>query len=92
MTKQYDNELKGVLFKNAEKEKDTHPDYRGDCQIEGVSYFMDAWINTAESGRNYMSFRFKKKEKQGTKPAAKTTTAKPAAKSGSDGMDDDIPF
>lgn len=94
MTKQYDNELKGVLFKNADKQTDTHADYRGDCQIEGVSYFMDAWLNTSESGRKYMSFRFKKKEKQQvTAPAAsKPAASKASTGTGFDDMDDDIPF
>lgn len=85
MTKQYDNNLKGVLFKNDEKEEDTHPDYRGSATIDGVDFFLDAWINTAESGRRYMGLRFKKKEKQSSKPAAKT------APRGRD-ADDDIPF
>lgn len=93
MTKTYDNELKGVLFKNEDKEQDSHPDYRGNAQIEGIGYFMDAWINTAESGRKYMSFRFKKKEKQASAPAGKPAASKTAKTStGFDDMDDDIPF
>lgn len=93
----YDNELKGVLFKNTEKEKETQPDYRGDAQIDGVSYFMDAWINTAESGRKYMSVKFKAKEKQPTRqaaPAQRAPASKPTAKTGTgfDDMDSDCPF
>ena len=90
MTKQYDNELKGVLFKNEDKQSDKHPDYRGDCTIEGVAYFMDAWLNTAESGRKYMSFRFKRKDKQGTSVPVKTQAGKVERRSTD--MDDDIPF
>lgn len=70
MSKTYDNELKGVLFKNDEKEEgSSHPDYKGSATVEGVDYFMDVWVNTADSGRRYMSVKFKAKTKQATKPA-----------------------
>lgn len=66
MTKQYDNELKGALFKNDEKQDgDTSADYKGSATIGGVDYFMDAWINVAQSGRKYLSVKFKAKQKQG---------------------------
>ena len=45
------------------KKEDTHADYRGTATIGGVEYFMDAWINTADSGRKYMSVKFKSKQK-----------------------------
>lgn len=76
MNKKFDNELKGVLFKNDDKETDKHPDYKGSATIEGVDYFMDAWINTADSGRKYMSFRFKQKGK----PKAAEPTRRAAAR------------
>jgi uncharacterized protein (DUF736 family) len=89
MSKQYDNELRGRLFKNDDKQKDTHPDYRGDCQIDGISYFMDAWLKEAQSGRKYMSFSFKKKEKPSSAaPAPQKAAAAPKF----DDMDDSIPF
>ncbi len=74
----------GSLFKNTEKESDKHPDYNGSANVDGVEYFMDAWINEAESGRKYMSFRFKKKEKQGSAPAKGASRSRD--------MDDDISF
>jgi len=88
----YDNNQKGVLFKNDKKETDKHPDYTGSATIEGVEYFMDAWLNVAESGRKYMAFKFKAKTKQG---AQDRPAAKPAAKpnpTGFDNMDDDVPW
>ncbi len=89
----YDNELRGVLFKNKDKaEGDSKPEYTGNAQIEGVDYFMDAWINTSDSGRKYMSVKFKAKQKQATPPAP--VASKPVAKTGGrfDDMDNDIPF
>ncbi len=72
MAKTYDNEKRGVLFKNDDKTDERAPDYSGNATIEGQDYFMDAWINTAESGRKYMSFRFKaktaKKQSKGDAP------------------------
>lgn len=84
----YDNNFKGVFFKNDKKETDQHPDYTGSAQVDGVEYFMDAWINTADSGRKYMSVKFKPKQKQS--PAQKPAAKRPNA--GFDGMPDDAPF
>lgn len=53
----------GSLFKNSNKEKDTHPDYTGEANVNGVLYFMDAWIKEGTGGK-WMSFSFKKKQKQ----------------------------
>jgi len=55
----------GSLFKNEKREKDTHAQYRGEAVIDGVSYFMDAWVNeTKATGKKYFSIKFKKKNKQ----------------------------
>ncbi len=56
----------GSLFSNKDKpdQRENGPDYSGSALIEGVDFFMDAWIKTAESGRKWMSFSFKPKTKQ----------------------------
>lgn len=59
----------GSMFRNDRKEKDTHPDYKGSALIDGVEYWMDAWIKTSKDGRKFMSFAFKPKaEAQSTPP------------------------
>lgn len=79
---EYDNELRGSLFRNDRKEKDTHPDYTGSCQIDGVEYYMNAWIRESKAGKKYFSFSFKAKDA----PAqANTVTI-------TDDLDDDLPF
>jgi hypothetical protein len=84
----YNNDLRGVLFKNEDKKSDKHPDYKGNCEIQGVEYWLSAWIKTAESGRKYMSLSFEGKQKQdGQKPKKQE---KPAT--GFDDMNDDIPW
>lgn len=52
----------GSLFKNDRKEADTHPEYKGTALINGVEYWMDAWINESSSGAKYMSLKFKAKQ------------------------------
>ena len=73
----------GALFKNDRKERPSHPDYRGDCEINGEKFWIAAWIKKSEKdGRTYMSLAFRPKEEQ-AKPKPKTPTITDA---------DDIPF
>ena len=62
MSGQYDNNMSGALFKNEDKQQDSHPDYRGNAEIDGKQFWVDAWIATAkQSGKKYMRLRFKPK-------------------------------
>jgi len=47
-------EGQGALFKNTEKQKPTHPDYKGDVTIGGAKYWLSAWIKDGKNGK-YMS-------------------------------------
>ena len=51
----YDNTNKGVLFKNKKKETDNHPDYNGSINVDGIDYWLSAWINKDKDGNSYMS-------------------------------------
>lgn len=88
MTKQFDNNMRGVLFKNENKragKKDA--DYRGQCEIDRKPFWIDAWINESnKDGKKYMSLRFNPKlaKDQGAVPHKEPE--KP------DGFSDDIPF
>lgn len=62
MSKFEQRDLSGSLFKNEDKQSDNHPDYKGDCIIDGQSMWVSAWIKTAQSGRKYMSLAFKPKQ------------------------------
>lgn len=53
----------GVLFKAKEKRSDRSPDYSGTANVDGVEYFMDAWLKDGQAGK-FMSFSFKRKERQ----------------------------
>ena len=77
-------ELSGSLFKNQKKEKDTHPNATGSCLIDGVEYWISAWVKEDKNGNKWQSLAFKRKEE---KPAEKPR------KGGSfSEMDSDIPF
>ena len=87
---QYDNTNRGVLFKNDRKAKDSHPDYTGSLNVDGVEHFLDAWIREGKSGK-FMSVSVKRKDKQGgtSRPPAPA----PAPRGGGSSFpDDDGPF
>lgn len=82
---QYDNNLTGVLFKNDKGDNEKRPDYKGSAEIEGVQYWVSAWIKEGAKGK-FMSMKYERKEQQQSAP-------KPApAPQAPDAFDDDIPF
>ena len=79
---EYDNNLSGVLFKNDKEGNESRPDYRGKCEIEGVEYFISAWIRTPKKGGDkFMSLSFKPKEQN-----YEASIPEPAP------IDDSVPF
>jgi hypothetical protein len=69
----FDNELKGVLFKNDRKESDEDRDYSGSAAINGREYWLSGWKKRSKSGTPFLSLSFKPKE-------APAETSKPKAK------------
>jgi uncharacterized protein (DUF736 family) len=78
-------DLTGSLFKNDRKETDSHPDYKGSALLNGVDHWVDAWINTSNSGTKYMSLKFKPKNADQSGSYARQEPA------GGD-LDDSVPF
>ena len=58
---EYDNS--GALFKNDRKEKESHPDYRGDITVDGTKYWLSAWIKDGKKGK-FMSLSVQPKEEK----------------------------
>lgn len=83
----YDNTNRWTLNKNDRKEKDTHPDYKGSINVNGVDYWLDGWIKDGANGK-FISGSLKPKDAVGN--GAQQTRAQPAAFDTD--LDDDVPF
>ena len=83
----YDNNLRGMLFKNVEKATEKHPDYSGSCEINGQEYFMDGWLAMSKSHKPFLSIRFKPKTRRVPAPPPMPPPSKAAA-----GWDEPAPF
>jgi uncharacterized protein (DUF736 family) len=55
----YDNTNRGALFRNNDKTEETHPDYRGRLNVDGVDLWISAWLKTSKNGMKYMSLSVK---------------------------------
>ena len=67
----FDNELRGVLFKNdrrREGKKDPH--YTGSCEVGGMEYWMAGWKKKSKDGDVYVSLSFSVKDKESRKGKA----------------------
>jgi uncharacterized protein (DUF736 family) len=78
----FDNTNRGALFRNARRESEKHPDYRGTLNVGGTDYWLSAWLKTSKTGEKYLSVSVQAKDD--------AQPAKPSREPGSD--DDAIPF
>ena len=74
----------GSLFKNKDKTEDTQPDYNGSFNIDGVEYWINAWVRDSKTGQKYFSLS--------VKPKAQGRKLPPAQHEVPRGMDNDLPF
>ena len=63
----YDNTNSGILTRNDKGENPSRPDYRGSINVDGVDYWLSAWIKegrpgTKLEGQKYMSLSVQPKE------------------------------
>jgi uncharacterized protein (DUF736 family) len=87
----------GSLFKNARKEKDTHPDYNGSVRINGVDMWISSWLKKDKNGNTYMSLSFKPKEGNPVRGLAddlrsNSPQAPARGRAPANDIDDSIPF
>jgi hypothetical protein len=76
--KKFDDTNHGALFKNTEKENPKHADYRGEINVNGEQFWINAWLRTSKKGTKFLSLSVKPKA-----ASAKTRTEE---------MADKIPF
>lgn len=57
------NDNSGALFANDKREKDNHPTHTGSATIDGVDYWVSAWVKE-KNGRKYFSMSYKPKEQR----------------------------
>jgi hypothetical protein len=72
----------GVLFKNDKKESEKHPDYKGNITVNGVDYWLSAWIKEGKGGK-FMGLALSPKDAQSSARSKST---------GFDDLADDMPF
>lgn len=72
----YSNENSGLLARNDKQGNEARPDYKGSINVEGVDYWLSAWIKTGRdgtklAGQKYMSLSVQPKDASyGGAPAA----------------------
>ena len=79
-------ENSGSLFRNEKREKDSHPQARGSARINGVDYWVSAWVKKTKTGDKWQSLSFTPKEDQPRQPVKEAIASLP------DDLDDEIPF
>jgi hypothetical protein len=84
----------GSIFKNDRKEKDSDADYRGDGVIDGVSMWINAWINDKKGGGKYMKLTFRPKNPPLEVPKVTATYDDPRTTQRGRiiELDDEVPF
>lgn len=82
----------GALFKSNRKQSETHPDYDGNCRIDGHDYWISGWIKEGKNGK-FFSLSFKRKDGTAARPQGYSAAAKEAAFKAQAPLDDpEIPF
>ena len=77
----FDRTNTGTLRRNDRKQKDTHPDFTGDLNINGTEFWLAGWIKTAgenakNPGQKFFSLAVKPKEEQRPKTMAEMNPEK----------------
>lgn len=83
----YDKTNSGILSRNDRKEKDTHPDFTGQINVEGTDYWLNGWVKERKDGSGkFFSLSVRRKDAPRNEPARNEPKAEP------DPFDDAIPF
>lgn len=91
MAKQYDNNNRFILSRNDRREKDTHPEFTGTITVDGVEYWMSAWVQERKDGSGkFFSGSIKEKEQQKSNDRQRQSNQN--KRNYREELDDEIPF
>jgi hypothetical protein len=76
----------GSLFKNGYKQKDAHPDMRGELMLDGKEYEIAGWQKSTRNGEPWYSLKVQPKRQRGEQRQQPTTTGRPSP------VDVDVPW
>ena len=71
-TKEFDNNNRGSLFKNDKKTTEQMPDYKGQINVNGEEFWINAWLKTSKQGTKFMSLSVTPKDRQVSEPTRKS--------------------
>jgi hypothetical protein len=79
----YDNNMRGAIWKNDKRESDRHPHFNGHAEVDGIQYWVSAWKRGSNDNPKApaLRFSFRRKDEPNRENAAVAAT-----------FDDDIPF
>lgn len=84
----YDNTNRGAIFKNDQKKTDSHPDFTGSLNVDGIEFWVNAWKRKAGASEKSPALTFSVKMKDSAPKQDKTVSQSQT----SDDFEDDIPF
>ena len=86
-----DNTNRGAIWKNEKKEKDTHPDFTGSLNVDGVEYWVNAWRRKEDAPAKAPALSFSVRPKD-AQQQPKTDPRITSGRRVHDDMSDEIPF
>ena len=95
---QYNDDMKGAIWKNEKRETDRHPHFTGSATVAGVDYWVSAWKRDPDGNPKApaLRFDFRPKDEQRQSPARQSERfqAPPSKSAATDEVDfdSDIPF
>ena len=83
----------GALFSNNRKDKDTHPDYRGDvCLPDGTVMSIAGWLKSGRDGRKFISLKIEEPRDKKTDDFRSRDAAGVSRNDRDDPFSDEVPF
>lgn len=78
----YDDTNRGTLGRNRNPKSDRSPPYTGKANIDGVEYWVSAWVKDGANNEKFFSLSFTPKDQPAQQPVP----------GGGPDFDDSIPF